>query len=112
MRPLKVAVVCGCGADLARAAVDVVAGDADVVGGGVPGDRDARRRRRGDPRLPGCDGGVVSPGGGGVVLVTVAVMVLVASRVPLSLRARTWKVCWPLLTVMDADGEGVAEGRR
>ena len=39
-------------------------------------------------------------GGGGVGLLMVAVMVLVARRVPASLRARTWKVCWPLLAVM------------
>ena len=58
-------------------------------------------------RLPGCDGAVVSPVGGGgvVVLLTVAVTVLVASRVPLSLSARTWKVCWPFVVVMDAVGE-------
>ena len=40
---------------------------------------------------------------------TVAVTVLLASRVPLSLRARTWKVCWPLLVVGDPVGEAVAE---
>ena len=35
-------------------------------------------------------------------MLTVAVTVLVASRVPPSLSARTWNVCEPLLTVIEA----------
>ena len=54
---------------------------------------------------------MVSPvGGGGVVwLATVAVTVLLASRVPESLRARTWKVCWPLADGDRPVGEAVTE---
>ena len=48
-------------------------------------------------------------GGGGVWLLTVAVTVLVASRVPVSLSARTWKVCVPFVVVIDAVGEAVTE---
>jgi len=52
-------------------------------------------------RLPGNDGAVVSAGGCGLLLPMVAVTVLVASRVPLSVSARTRKVCWPLLVVIE-----------
>ena len=63
-------------------------------------------------RLPGCDGAVVSPAaaGGVVWLLMVAVTVLVASRVPLSLSARTWKVCVPFAGGDRAVGEAVTEG--
>ena len=40
-------------------------------------------------------------GGGVVVLLTVAVTVLLASRVPVSLSARTWKVCVPFVVVIE-----------
>ena len=52
-------------------------------------------------------------GGGGVVwLLTVAVTVLLASRVPLSLSARTWKVCVPLVTVIDPSAKLSPKGIR
>ena len=47
-------------ADLAGAAVDVVAGDGDVVGGRVPRERDAVGVADATRRLPGSDGAVVS----------------------------------------------------
>ncbi len=94
----------GARADLGGGAVDVVAGDADVVGRCVPGDRDARCGGRGDAQVAGrrrssgvrrrrwwwvvlaADGGGDGVGGEqGAAVVS----------------ARTWKVCWPLLVVID-----------
>ena len=44
--------------------VHAVARDSDVVGRGRPGQRDARHVAAATARLPGCDGDVVSGGGG------------------------------------------------
>ena len=55
--------------------------------------------------LPGWDGATVSGAGLGVLVPMVAVTVFVASRVPVSVRARTWKVWLPLLAL----GEPVAK---
>ena len=59
-----------CGAAGAGAALDAVAGDADVVGGGGPAEVDlgGAGRRGGQPG--GVDGGVVS-GAAGVVAVAI-----------------------------------------